>query len=248
VRSPGILLSLKALTFALVLVAASLAGCANTSTPTKTTTTSSTTTTMTTTSSTPPVTGTAKSDDFESATVGGKPAGWDVEAGNWSVVTNASAPSGSKVLYSDKTDLGETSIIFEEAGEWSDFEASVNIDLLGGTKAQAGGIIFRHHDSKNYYVVRYNENEKMWNLFRTIDGAREKFSSTEASSAFAGGLNNWFDLRLEARGAHITVMTGAITVIDYTEDNAAAPKAGEVGLWTRYDSMTQFDGFTLAAN
>jgi hypothetical protein len=229
---------------AILLVALALAGCTNTGTN-ATTTSTPVTSTATTTS---PVVGTAQADDFEAATVGALPEDWDVESGNWSVVTNASAPKGSKVLYSDKTGLGETAIIFEGAGEWSDLEASVMVNVLGGTKGQAGGILFRYEDAQNYYVVRYNENEKSWNLFRTINGNREKFDPTAESDGFAGGLNKWFDVRLEARGNHIVVRSGGLTVIDYTETNADAPKTGEVGLWTRYDSMTQFDDFTVAAN
>lgn len=233
-----------------ILLAFPLAGCAdNSANSTPTTSAPPATPPGSTTSPTEPVTGTSKTDDFEATALGGLPAGWRVVAGNWSVVTNDTAPAGSKVLQSDRTDLGETLILNDAAGEWSDLDASVMFNVLAGEKGQAGGIIFRYEDDKNYYVVRYNHNELSWNLFRTVDGKREKFAGTgEGAEAFHGALHQWTELRLEARGTHIQVSSGNIKVIDYTEEDSNAPTGGKVGLWTRYDSKTQFDGWSVAAS
>jgi hypothetical protein len=238
-------LETRSLTAIALLAALLLAGCANdTGAPTPTTTTGATPVV------TPsPVAGTARSDDFENATVGELPAGWRVVAGEWSVVENASAPSGGKVLLSAQTQLGETLILDESAGNWSDLDARVMFNVQAGEKGQAGGIVFRHEDEKNYYVVRYNHNELSWNLFRTVDGNREKFAGTdESADAFHGALHTWTELRLEARGDHIQVWSGAVKVIDYTEEMDGAPASGGVGLWTRYDSKTEFDAFRVAAS
>lgn len=231
------------------MIAAPLAGCAEngddtpaTSTPAGTTPTPTPVATPT-----PGVSGTAKAEDFESATVGGIPAGWTVVAGNWSVVENATGPKGSKVLLSDRTELGETTILDDAAGSWSDLEARVMFNVLAGEKGQAGGIIFRYEDAKNYYVVRYNENELSWNLFRTIDGDRQKFEPAATAATFQGGLHKWHELRLVATGPHISVFSGALLVIDYVETDADAPSSGKLGLWTRYDSKTQFDDFSVKA-
>lgn len=236
-----------------LLLAVPLAGCADNDGTTPTPGTSTVPTTGTPAPSTPvsatPVVGSAKTDDFEAATLGALPAGWTVAAGNWSVVTNASAPKGAKVLLSDQTPLGETSILYDAAGAWGDLEARVMFNVLAGEKGQAGGIVFRYVDDKNHYVVRYNHNEMSWNLFRTIDGNRQKFDPTaEAATQFHGALNQWTELRLEARGGHVQVFSGPVKVIDYTEQDASAPKSGKIGLWTRYDSKTQFDDFSVAAN
>ena len=44
------------------------------------------------------------------------------------------------------------------------------------------------------------------------------------------------------------MISDGILVIDYTEEDADAPASGKVGLWTRYDSKTLFDGFSVAAD
>ena len=239
---------LKPLTLAVLttLVALPLAGCANTiEGPT---TISPITTTPTTPPDDEPASGTPTSDDFETATSGALPAGWTVVAGNWRVTTNDTAPKGAKVLLSDQTDLGETLILSDAAGEWSDLDASVKINVLAGESGQAGGIAFRYEDEDNYYVVRYNHAELSWNLFRTIDGKRQKFDGTPESEAIEVALNKWFDLKLEANGNHIRVLSGGVEVLDYTEEDTNAPKSGKVGLWTRYDSKTLFDDFRIAAD
>lgn len=238
-----------ALVLLCVLIAPALAGCADTTTTPRTTTTPTNTASTPPTATMPATQGTPVSDDFESATIGGLPAGWSVAAGNWSVVANATAPRGGKVLLSDQTQLGETTILNDAAGSWSDLEARVMFNVQAGEKGQAGGIIFRYEDAKNYYVVRYNHNELSWNLFRTIDGNREKFPGTdESAEAFHGAFHRWTELRLEARGTHIQVFSADVKVIDYTEAAANAPASGKVGLWTRYDSKTEFDDWSIAAN
>lgn len=238
-------MKLQPLAAAALLIALPLAGCADTlETPLDTPTTG----TSPPRTSAAPVQGTPTEEDFENATEGGLPAGWTVAAGEWSVVRNTTAPAESKVLMSDRTQLGETSIINDAAGEWSDVDARVKINVLAGEKGQAGGIVFRHEDEDNYYVVRYNEAELSWNLFRTIDGKRQKFQATEEAAEFEGGLNKWFDLHLEAFGDRIRAFSGGIEVIDYTEADPNAPKSGKIGLWTRYDSKTLFDDFSVAAD
>lgn len=233
-----------------LLAALALAGCANDADGPSAGTTPESQATTTPAVSTPatPVVGTSLAEDFENATVGGAPAGWTVVAGEWSVVENATAPAGGKVLLSDQTDLGETLILADEAGSWSDVEASVQIDVLAGEKGQAGGIVFRYEDEDNYYVVRYNHNELAWNLFRTMGGDREKFEGTpESVDAFQGALHQWFDLRVVAEGAHIQVYSGDLKVVDYNETETGAPQSGQIGLWTRWDSKTQFDAFEVKA-
>lgn len=247
-RRFGRRLKLRPLATILLLAALPLAGCADTdTTPVGGTLTS--TPAMTTPTASARVEGTSVEEDFESVATGRIPAGWVVAAGNWSVVTNDAAPASPKVLLSDQTQLGETTILNDAAGSWSDLEARVMFNILAGEKGQAGGIIFRYEDSKNYYVVRYNHNELSWNLFRTIEGNREKFPGTdESADQFQGALGQWTELRLEARGPHIQVFSGNLKVIDYTEEDANAPASGKVGLWTRYDSKTQFDDWSVRAN
>ena len=235
------------LAITLLALAPVLAGCADdaaTPTPSSPTATSDPTPTATTPTGT---TGTAYETEFEEAAdANGLPAGWTIVSGAWRVETNESAPEGEHVLRQSATDVGEPAILATEAGVFDDLEANVRINVLAGEKGQAGGIIFRYEDGQNHYVARYNNAEGAWNLFRTIDGARKKFDGVEGVAS-TPGLNEWWDLHLEVEGGHIVVRSGGAIVIDYTETDPAAPKAGQVGLWVRYDSQTQFDGFEVEA-
>jgi hypothetical protein len=190
----------------------------------------------------------AKRDSFDTATVGAAPAGWTVVAGTWKVEANQSAPSRPNLARQSARDLNETWMVFTSAGNYTDVEASVAFNVQAGEKAQAGGILFRYKDASNYYVARYNHNEGMWNLFRTIEGKREKFAPIESTlTDFHGALDMWIPMRIEAKGTHVQVFSGAMKVLDYNETAANAPTSGLVGLWARYDSVTLFDDFEVEA-
>lgn len=241
-RRRGSRLNLRIL--ALTLVTLIVAGCASSPNGgTDATTTTSTTTTPPTTT-TQAQTQTPFSDGFDTSLVGGAPAGWTVASGTWTVELNLSAPSAPNVVRQSNKTEGEPTLLADKAGEWSDLDATVKVNILGGEQGQAGGLTFRYKDAKNYYVVRYNHAEGQWNLFRTIDGKRQKYDAVE-NNGFNGSLDQWFDVHLVAKGAHITVTSGNRTVIDYNETEAGAPTTGKVGIWVRYDSQTLFDDFSV---
>lgn len=179
----------------------------------------------------------AKTESFDASA--SLPAGWTPVMGDWSVVAEASAPSAGNALKQSNASLNETMILADAFGSFSDLEASVSFRVLGGESGQAGGIMFRYVDAKNYYVARYNHLENSWNLFRTIEGKREKFQPVETE--FSANLTDWIPMRVVAEGPHIQVFTGQKLVIDYNETAANAPASGKVGLWGRYDSVVLFD-------
>ena len=120
-------------------------------------------------------------------------------------------------------------------------KVTTKFNVQSGDKAQAGGVAFRVVDKDNYYVARANGNEANFALFHTIGGNREKLMEGEAPT----GLNAWLSVTAEAKGNDITVYAGATKLFKYTETNANAPKAGGVGLWTKDDSVTLFDDFSV---
>ena len=57
--------------------------------------------------------------------------------------------------------------------------------------------------------------------------------------------NAWHELGLELRGDRLQVVWDGKQVIDHRD--ATFPDAGRVGLWTKADSVTYFDDFTVDA-
>jgi hypothetical protein len=55
--------------------------------------------------------------------------------------------------------------------------------------------------------------------------------------------NTWHTLKLEAAGDHFTVWYDGNKVLDTKDETLKEP--GKVGLWTKADSVIEFDDFTV---
>lgn len=182
---------------------------------------------------------TSTNEAFDDLENGALPDGWVALNGTWAVATNASAPTPNKVLQQSATDRSFPLIVNTDAGNYTDVEVATKFNVINGTLAQAGGVAFRVKDANNYYVARANGNEANYAIFHTINGKREKM----AEGAAPTGLNTWLSIRVEAKGNHITLYAGNTKVVETNETNADAPTSGYVGLWTKDDSIVQFDDF-----
>jgi hypothetical protein len=55
--------------------------------------------------------------------------------------------------------------------------------------------------------------------------------------------NTWHTIKLEAAGNHFVIWFDGTKVLDAADDTFK--DAGRVGLWTKADSVIQFDDFTI---
>jgi hypothetical protein len=163
--------------------------------------------------------------------------------GKWVVRGAKDAPSGSRVLA--QVDADDTDFRFPlalvDASYLSDLRLSVRCRMVAGTVDRAAGLAFRCRDENNYYVVRANALENNVILFVVKDGSR--FALTEWDGPVAAG--TWHDLGVEARGSAIRVSWDGKPVLDTSD--ATFPGPGRVGLWTKADSVTEFDDLALEA-
>ncbi len=189
---------------------------------------------------------TGKSWDFEGDEPGKAPAGFSSAltggggAVSWVVREQAGAPSGKKVLVQESKD--ETGNRFPHCVR-DDFSAkdvavSVRFKAVSGQVDQAGGVVLRWKDAKNYYVARANALEDNVRLYKIVDGVRKQFAGADTKVALA----EWHTLKLEVKGEHFKVTFNGKLL--YEADDATFADAGKVGLWTKADSVTQFDDLT----
>jgi hypothetical protein len=180
---------------------------------------------------------------------GALPKGWQSGitgsgTAKWEVVRDDSAVSAPLVLkqsgkatycWAAKTDV-----------QIKDGFAEARFKPLTGKEDQAGGLVFRFKDANNYYVVRGNALEGNVVLYKTVNGKR---SSLPVKGRLMGygvdakvAANNWNVLRVEFAGKLFTVSLNGTKIFE-VEDNTFA-EAGAVGVWTKADSVTLFDGFS----
>jgi hypothetical protein len=127
-----------------------------------------------------------------------------------------------------------------EDKKFADVEVSVKVKPLSGKEDQTGGLIFRAKDAKNYYLVRSNGLEDNYRLYTMTDGKRKQIASTKVEPPKVG---EWHALRVVAKGKKIQAYIGDKLLIDH--EDATFPD-GFVGLWTKADSVTEFDDFEVS--
>jgi len=126
-----------------------------------------------------------------------------------------------------------------EGGAWRDLVLSVRFKALSGKVDQAGGLIFRGKGDDDYYLVRSNALEDNTRLYHVIGGKRKQIAGKDMKVTS----NEWHELNVEAVGNSFVVKFDGEKIIEATDDTLK--EAGQVGLWTKADSVTLFDDLTI---
>lgn len=106
---------------------------------------------------------------------------------------------------------------------------------------RAGGIAFGIRNVSNYFVLRINALEDNVILFEYVNDKRVQRASVQRVIES----NRWYDLGVEISGKTIRGFLDGEPVIEYQSGEAVR---GLVGLWTKADSVTLFDGLTIASS
>ncbi|WP_343894251.1 hypothetical protein [Craurococcus roseus] len=186
---------------------------------------------------------------FEDAPTGAPPPGFTfaLTGGGgpvrWVVLEDPSAPAGGKVLAEtsqDRTD-DRFPLAILDGFEARDAAVSVRFKPVSGTVDQAAGLMVRLRDPRNYYIARANALEGNVRLYRVVDGRRTQFAGVDVPVP----LGRWQALGLRVEGDRFEVSLDGRELFTATDRTFA--EAGRVGLWTKADSLTHFDGFEAEA-
>jgi len=183
--------------------------------------------------------------DFESDKPGEPPQGFSFgrtgkgAPGKWVVQTVNDAPSGKNVLVQQDADRTDYRFPVAYTGpELKDLRLSVKCKPVSGKGDQGCGLVFRLKDADNYYVVRANALEDNVRLYHVVKGDRRQFAGWNGKVASG----KWHELAVEAQGDHIQVFFDGNKVMD--AQDKTFPDAGKFGVWTKADSVIQFDDLT----
>ncbi len=187
--------------------------------------------------------------DFEQCEVGKAPAGFislltgKGREGVWLIQNDSTAPAGSRVL--SQTEADETSARFPvcviDGFKAKDVEVSTAFKAVSGKIDQAAGIVLRHQDKDNYYVVRANAAEDNVRLYHFVNGKRTQFAGKDIEVPAA----KWHTLRIKLAGNHFTVWFNGQVLFE--ADDETIKNGGGVGLWTKADSVTRFDNVRITS-
>jgi hypothetical protein len=166
--------------------------------------------------------------DFEQGTLDG----WKVVDGRWAVEEMAEAPSGKRVLVQRAVE-NAFNVIVAPGGPYTDVDVSMRFKPISGREDASGGIVIRFSEGR-YYVVRANALEGNFRLYY-YDRGRHEIASARVQPPVLG---RWHTLRVVGVGDHIQAYLDGTLLLDHRDTRF---RSGQVGLWTKADSITAFD-------
>jgi len=125
----------------------------------------------------------------------------------------------------------------------------VRFRSVGGREDRAGGVIWRWRDPRNYYVARAHALAGNVQAFRVVDGRRDDLVPHGGATGFdsRGATSRaWHTLRVDFAGAEFLVSLDGRRLFTVRDDALEGP--GAVGLWSKADSVTEFERFEYSAD
>ena len=191
--------------------------------------------------------------DFESAAVDSMPPGWSVAMTHegaeprWAVMPGDGGGKVLAQLSNDPTAQRFPLAIFTR-DSIRNGTLSVRFKTISGRVDQAAGLVWRYQDENNYYVVRANALEDNVVLYKVEGGNRIPISPLGREGEYGQRQevpgNEWHRLGVEFSGPKFSVSFDGMKI--YQVEDATFTEPGRVGLWTKADSVTQFDDFDVA--
>jgi Tfp pilus assembly protein FimT len=181
--------------------------------------------------------------NFDKAETDKPPAGWTAgQTGSgqaqWTVVPDDTAASKPNVL--KQSGQATYPVCLKDTPSIKDGFVEVKFKPISGREDQAGGLVWRARDIKNYYIARANALENNVTIYHTINSRRTEKKRTRMPVAS----NQWHTLRVDFQGSHFTVTFDGQKAIQWDDDTFK--DAGRIGVWTKADSVTLFDDFSFS--
>lgn len=160
---------------------------------------------------------------------------------SWEVREDPTAPSGGNVVAqtsTDRTDYRFPICVYDKFTA-KDVEVSVKFKAVSGTVDQAAGLVARFKDKDNYYVVRANALEDNVRLYKVVAGGRKQLAGANVKVSYG----DWHSLTLTVKGKHMEVRFDGKVLFQAQDESFK--EVGQVGLWTKADSVTYFDDLRI---
>lgn len=132
--------------------------------------------------------------------------------------------------------------VAKDVPDFSNGEISMRFRLLGGQLDQCAGILFNLKQNGDYLTVRFNGKEDNLVLWTFKSGKRSFVKKGVHDVPLKMG--EWHRMKINVKGTQLRGYLDDELLLEYT---LAEPVSGKVGLWSKTDSVSQFDDFTVVA-
>jgi Domain of Unknown Function (DUF1080) len=184
--------------------------------------------------------------NFDDVPLGTAPKGWTITmtgSGDpkWTVEKDDTAPSKSNVL--KQSGRATFPLALKDGTKIKDGFIAVRFKAISGSQDRAAGLVWRARNADNYYVVRANALEDNVVLYKTINGVRSPLDIVGREGGYGVDVpvpaGQWHTLRIEFAGTRFGVIYNGKKLFEV--EDATFKEAGNIGLWTKADSVTVFN-------
>jgi hypothetical protein len=131
--------------------------------------------------------------------------------------------------------------VYKGLDNFENGEISVRFQMIGGTLDRCAGILFNVKPNGDYLTVRYNGTEDNVVLWTFNNGVRKFVNRAPTLTPLE--LGTWHTLKISVHGTSLKSWLDEKPMHDYT---LPGPVSGKIGVWSKTDSMIEFDDFTVA--
>jgi hypothetical protein len=196
---------------------------------------------------------------FDNEKLGTLPPSWTVAmthtggAPRWEVIRDDSAPTPPQVLaqLSSDTTAGRFPLAVWNGATLRNGEVKVSFRVISGRVDQAAGLVWRYRDQNNYYIARANALESNVVLYKVENGTRLSIAPKGLPSRSYRvkheiPRDRWNRLGVVFQDHTFTVFLNNEHLFEAEDETFT--NSGKTGLWTKADSVTYFDNFTVSGN
>lgn len=131
--------------------------------------------------------------------------------------------------------------VAKEIPDFREGQISIRFKIVAGQLDQCAGILFNLKDNGDYLTVRFNGMEDNVVLWTFNKGVRKFVKRGTENVSLTK--NQWHTLEISVHGTSLQASLNGKHLLDYT---LAEPVSGKVGVWSKTDSVSFFDDFTVS--
>ena len=131
--------------------------------------------------------------------------------------------------------------VANDLGDFREGQISIRFKLVAGQLDQCAGILFNLKPNGDYLAVRFNGKEDNVVLWTFVKGKRSFVKRGTENVPLQ--MNTWHTLQISVHGTTLQAALNGKHLLDYTLAEAVV---GKVGVWSKTDSVSYFDDFTMS--
>jgi hypothetical protein len=131
--------------------------------------------------------------------------------------------------------------VLKDVDDFQNGTISMRFKLVAGQLDQCAGILFNLKPNGDYLTVRFNGKEDNVVLWTFVKGKRSFLKKGTENVPLQ--MNTWHVLEIAVNGTSLAASLDGKHLLDYT---LAEGVSGKVGVWSKTDSVSYFDQYTVS--